>query len=62
MASDKLYPGIGPFAVGFGASNDPIRATLLSFIVAVGFILIGEHVSSSFGIVDYGHEDEKNID
>nr|QCG86252.1 Na+/K+/2Cl- cotransporter [Cypridopsis vidua] len=42
MAQDKLYPGIGPFGVGFGSSNDPVRGTILSFVVAVGFLLIAE--------------------
>ncbi|CAG0912314.1 unnamed protein product [Notodromas monacha] len=42
MAQDKLYPGLGPFAVGWGPNQDPIRGYMICFLVAVGFLLIAE--------------------
>ncbi|CAG0899023.1 unnamed protein product [Darwinula stevensoni] len=40
LAKDKLYPGIGFFAVGYGANNDPVRGYVASFIIGVACILI----------------------
>ncbi|XP_066244709.1 bumetanide-sensitive sodium-(potassium)-chloride cotransporter [Euwallacea similis] len=42
LCKDKLYPRIEWFGRGFGANNEPIRGYILTFIIAVGFILIGE--------------------
>ncbi|XP_066156411.1 bumetanide-sensitive sodium-(potassium)-chloride cotransporter [Euwallacea fornicatus] len=42
LCKDKLYPRIDWFGKGFGANNEPIRGYILTFTIAVGFILIGE--------------------
>ncbi|CAH1106034.1 unnamed protein product [Psylliodes chrysocephalus] len=42
LCKDKLYPGIVWFAKGYGNNNEPIRGYVLTFVIAVGFILIGE--------------------
>ncbi|EFA05305.2 bumetanide-sensitive sodium-(potassium)-chloride cotransporter [Tribolium castaneum] len=42
LCKDKLYPGIEWFAKGYGKNNEPMRGYVLTFIIAVGFILIGE--------------------
>ncbi|RZC38431.1 bumetanide-sensitive sodium-(potassium)-chloride cotransporter, partial [Asbolus verrucosus] len=42
LCKDKLYPWIHWFAKGYGKNNEPIRGYILTFIIAVGFILIGE--------------------
>ncbi|KAL1488426.1 hypothetical protein ABEB36_014899 [Hypothenemus hampei] len=42
LCKDKLYPHIEWFAKGYGNNNEPIRGYVLTFIIAVGFILIGE--------------------
>lgn len=42
LCKDKLYPGIQWFARGYGKNNEPIRGYVLTFVIAVGFILIGE--------------------
>jgi solute carrier family 12 sodium/potassium/chloride transporter 2 len=42
LCKDKLYPGFDWFAKGYGKNNEPMRGYILTFIIAVGFILIGE--------------------
>ncbi|KRT82772.1 Amino acid permease, partial [Oryctes borbonicus] len=42
LCQDKLYPYIHWFAKGYGQNNEPIRGYILTFVIAVGFILIGE--------------------
>ncbi|XP_076849761.1 solute carrier family 12 member 3 [Brachyhypopomus gauderio] len=42
LCKDKLYPGIGFFGKGYGKNNEPYRAYLLTYIIAVCFILIAE--------------------
>ncbi|XP_057664509.1 bumetanide-sensitive sodium-(potassium)-chloride cotransporter isoform X1 [Diorhabda carinulata] len=42
LCKDKLYPGIHWFAKGYGINNEPYRGYVLTLIIAVGFILIGE--------------------
>ncbi|XP_060523843.1 bumetanide-sensitive sodium-(potassium)-chloride cotransporter [Cylas formicarius] len=42
LCKDKLYPFIEFFGKGFGANNEPIRGYILTFVIAIGFILIGE--------------------
>ncbi|XP_018323226.1 bumetanide-sensitive sodium-(potassium)-chloride cotransporter isoform X2 [Agrilus planipennis] len=42
LCKDKLYPHIEWFAKGYGQNNEPIRGYVLTFIIAVCFILIGE--------------------
>ncbi|XP_017777968.1 PREDICTED: solute carrier family 12 member 2 [Nicrophorus vespilloides] len=42
LCKDKLYPKIEWFAKGYGQNNEPVRGYILTFIIAVAFILIGE--------------------
>lgn len=42
LCKDKLYPKIDWFAKGFGPNNEPMRGYILTFIIAVAFILIGK--------------------
>ncbi|XP_050296584.1 bumetanide-sensitive sodium-(potassium)-chloride cotransporter [Anthonomus grandis grandis] len=42
LCKDKLYPRIEWFAKGFGPNNEPLRGYVLTFVIAVAFVLIGE--------------------
>ncbi|XP_073840775.1 bumetanide-sensitive sodium-(potassium)-chloride cotransporter-like isoform X1 [Musca autumnalis] len=42
LCKDELYPKIVWFAKGFGKNNEPVRGYVLTFVIAVAFILIGE--------------------
>ncbi|XP_069488724.1 solute carrier family 12 member 3-like [Ambystoma mexicanum] len=42
LCKDKLYPVIGFFGKGYGKNNEPIRGYILTFIIAIAFILIAE--------------------
>ncbi|XP_034412678.1 solute carrier family 12 member 3-like [Cyclopterus lumpus] len=42
LCRDKIYPYIGFFAKGYGRNEEPLRAYLLGYIIAVAFILIAE--------------------
>lgn len=42
LCRDKLYPYIFWFAKGYGQNNEPIRGYILTFVIAVAFILIGK--------------------
>ncbi|XP_065169631.1 solute carrier family 12 member 2-like [Atheta coriaria] len=42
LCKDKLYPKIEWFAKGYGQNNEPVRGYILTFVIAVAFILIGE--------------------
>ncbi|XP_063052945.1 solute carrier family 12 member 3 [Engraulis encrasicolus] len=42
LCKDNLYPLIGFFGKDYGKNNEPYRAYLLTFIIAVCFILIAE--------------------
>ncbi|TRY66619.1 hypothetical protein DNTS_034056 [Danionella cerebrum] len=42
LCKDKLYPGIGFFGKGYGKNNEPLRSYLLTYIIAICFILIAE--------------------
>ncbi|XP_055540549.1 bumetanide-sensitive sodium-(potassium)-chloride cotransporter isoform X1 [Wyeomyia smithii] len=42
LCKDKLYPKIGWFGKGFGKNNEPVRGYLLTFVISVAVILIGE--------------------
>ena len=42
VCKDHLFPYIGFFGVGYGPGEEPRRAYLLAFFVAIGFILIGD--------------------
>lgn len=41
LCKDKLYPGIVWFAKGYGKNNEPVRGYVLTFFIAICFILIG---------------------
>ncbi|XP_066541876.1 solute carrier family 12 member 3 [Hoplias malabaricus] len=42
LCKDMLYPVIGFFGKGYGKNDEPYRAYLLTYIIAVCFILIAE--------------------
>ncbi|KAK2862945.1 hypothetical protein Q5P01_002478 [Channa striata] len=42
LCRDKIYPYIGFFAKGYGKNDEPLRAYILCYVIAVAFILIGE--------------------
>ncbi|XP_063708088.1 bumetanide-sensitive sodium-(potassium)-chloride cotransporter isoform X2 [Culicoides brevitarsis] len=42
LCKDELYPKIKWFAKGYGKNNEPVRGYVLTFFIAVAFILIGE--------------------
>ncbi|XP_051567559.1 solute carrier family 12 member 10, tandem duplicate 1 [Myxocyprinus asiaticus] len=42
LCKDKIYPYIGFFAKGYGKNNEPLRAYVLCYIIALCFILIAE--------------------
>ena len=50
LCLDKLYPGIAWFSGD--KDKEPIRGYLLTFIIAVGFILIGERYAFIF-LINY---------
>ena len=41
VCKDPLFPILKPFAEGRGANNEPINAYCLTFLIAVGFMMIG---------------------
>ena len=42
MCKDKIFPKVEYFAKGVGPADDPKRAFVLAFVIAVGFIAIGK--------------------
>uniref|UniRef100_A0A7N9AQU7 Solute carrier family 12 member 3 n=1 Tax=Mastacembelus armatus TaxID=205130 RepID=A0A7N9AQU7_9TELE len=42
LCRDKIYPYIGFFAKGYGKNDEPLRAYILCYVIAVAFILIGK--------------------
>uniref|UniRef100_A0A6J0TFJ5 Solute carrier family 12 member 2 isoform X2 n=1 Tax=Pogona vitticeps TaxID=103695 RepID=A0A6J0TFJ5_9SAUR len=42
LCKDNIYPGFLMFAKGYGKNNEPLRGYLLTFMIALGFILIAE--------------------
>ncbi|XP_030643017.1 solute carrier family 12 member 2 [Chanos chanos] len=42
LCKDNIYPGIGVFAKGYGKNNEPLRGYVLTFCIALAFILIAE--------------------
>uniref|UniRef100_A0A672I421 Solute carrier family 12 member 2 n=1 Tax=Salarias fasciatus TaxID=181472 RepID=A0A672I421_SALFA len=42
LCKDNIYPGLGMFAKGYGKNNEPLRGYILTFGIALAFILIGE--------------------
>ncbi|XP_076020450.1 solute carrier family 12 member 2 [Genypterus blacodes] len=42
LCKDNIYPGLGMFAKGYGKNNEPLRGYILTFCIALAFILIAE--------------------
>ncbi|XP_008298466.1 solute carrier family 12 member 10, tandem duplicate 1 [Stegastes partitus] len=42
LCRDKIYPYIGFFAKGYGKNDEPLRAYVLCYVIAVAFILIAK--------------------
>ncbi|XP_070617782.1 solute carrier family 12 member 3 [Erythrolamprus reginae] len=42
LCKDELYPAIGFFGKGYGKNSEPIRGYMLTYLIAIGFILIAE--------------------
>ena len=42
VCKDELFPGIGYFGKGYGPGDEPRRGYILTFVVALAFIAIGE--------------------
>jgi len=41
LCRDKLFPYLHFFAKGYGKNQEPLRAYALTFVIALGFILVG---------------------
>lgn len=46
LCKDNIYPGLGIFAKGYGKNNEPLRGYILTFGIALAFILIGMAAST----------------
>lgn len=44
LGKDRIYPGLIFFAKGYGKNGEPYRGYVLTFILSVAFVLIGESV------------------
>ncbi|AWP07608.1 Na+:K+:2Cl-cotransporter 1b [Scophthalmus maximus] len=42
LCKDKIYPGLGVFAKGYGKNNEPLRGYVLTFCIGLAFILIAQ--------------------
>ncbi|XP_028261586.1 solute carrier family 12 member 10, tandem duplicate 1 isoform X2 [Parambassis ranga] len=42
LCRDQLYPYIGFFSKGYGKNDEPLRAYILCYLIAVAFVLIAE--------------------
>ncbi|XP_019127706.1 solute carrier family 12 member 2 isoform X2 [Larimichthys crocea] len=42
LCKDNIYPGLDMFAKGYGKNNEPLRGYILTFGIALAFILIAE--------------------
>nr|ABB84251.1 Na-K-2Cl cotransporter [Dicentrarchus labrax] len=42
LCKDNIYPGLGMFAKGYGKNNEPLRGYILTFVIALAFILIAQ--------------------
>uniref|UniRef100_A0AAY4B2J7 Solute carrier family 12 member 2 n=1 Tax=Denticeps clupeoides TaxID=299321 RepID=A0AAY4B2J7_9TELE len=42
LCKDNIYPGIAFFGKGYGKNNEPLRGYILTFLIALAFILIAE--------------------
>ena len=59
LAADRIFPLLTPFAKGAGDGNNPRRAVLLSGIIAVGVIMVGQlnlvaRIVTMFFLISYG--------
>lgn len=41
LCKDKLYPYVAPFGRGYGKNQEPVRGYILTFFIALAFILVG---------------------
>lgn len=41
LCKDNIYPGLSMFAKGYGKNNEPLKGYILTFVIALAFILIG---------------------
>ncbi|XP_075885506.1 solute carrier family 12 member 2 isoform X1 [Nelusetta ayraudi] len=42
LCKDNIYPGLAHFAKGYGKNNEPLRGYILTFVIALAFILIAK--------------------
>ncbi|XP_032400159.1 solute carrier family 12 member 3 isoform X2 [Etheostoma spectabile] len=42
LCKDKIYPYIGFFGKGYGKNNEPLRAYVLCFLIAVALVIYGD--------------------
>lgn len=42
LCKDNLYPYIGFFGKGYGKGGEPVRGYVLTFFIALAFILVGK--------------------
>ncbi|XP_046870972.1 solute carrier family 12 member 2 [Hypomesus transpacificus] len=42
LCKDNIYPGLSMFAKGYGKNNEPLRGYILTFCIALAFILIAQ--------------------
>lgn len=59
LAADRVFPLLTPFAKGDGATNNPRRAVLLTSIIALIVIMLGQlnlvaRIVSMFFLISYG--------
>uniref|UniRef100_A0A3Q3KIT6 Solute carrier family 12 member 3 n=1 Tax=Monopterus albus TaxID=43700 RepID=A0A3Q3KIT6_MONAL len=59
LCRDNIYPYIGFFGKGYGKNDEPLRAYILCYVIAVAFILIAElntiaALISNFFLCAYG--------
>lgn len=59
LATDRVFPLLQPFARGFGPTNNPRRGTVLSGLIALAIIALGNlnaiaAIVSMFFLVSYG--------
>uniref|UniRef100_A0A673XHJ3 Solute carrier family 12 member 2 n=1 Tax=Salmo trutta TaxID=8032 RepID=A0A673XHJ3_SALTR len=45
LCKDNIYPGLEMFAKGYGKNNEPLRGYILTFCIALAFILIGNYLN-----------------
>ena len=59
LSADKIFPFLKPFAKGSGTSNNPRRAILLTLVIALGTVCLGQlnlvaRIVSMFFLISYG--------